>query len=193
MKSMAIYCASGMGKRPIYAEAAFGVGVFLANCGLKLVYGGSHLGLMGKVADGALSVGGEVIGVLPRFMSHKELAHKGLTKLIWVDSMHERKLRMHDLSDGIITLPGGFGTMEELFEMLTWAQLGLHSKPIGILNTEGYYDHLLALARHMSGEGLLKENHANSLISESTIDRLYEKMLNKNPLRSDFNLNLSQT
>jgi uncharacterized protein (TIGR00730 family) len=193
MKSIAIYCASSLGNREVYAKISFETGVFLAKKGLKVVYGGSHLGLMGKVAEGALSVGGEVVGVLPRFMSHKELAYEGLTELIWVDSMHDRKLKMHELSDGIIALPGGYGTMEELFEMLTWAQLGLHSKPIGILNVDGYYDHLIALAEHMAGEGLLKKSHEEALIAEESIELLFEKMITKSPLSSDFDLNLSQT
>jgi uncharacterized protein (TIGR00730 family) len=131
---------------------------------------------MGAVADGVLDGGGKAIGVLPRFMSNKEIAHLNLSELIMVDSMHERKLKMHELSDAVVTLPGGFGTFEELFEMLTWAQLGLHNKPIGILNVEGYYDHLMEMINHMLSEGLLKSENESLLITSSNQEELIEMM-----------------
>ena len=153
MKSLAIFCASSRGNSEVYYESAKNVGAFLAKKKIRVVFGGSKLGLMGAVADGALENGGEVMGVLPNFMRKKEIEHSHLTELILVESMHERKLKMHELSDGVIALPGGFGTFEELFEMLTWAQLGLHTKPIGILNVQGYYDKLLEMFDHMTEAG----------------------------------------
>src|SRR5687768_1380717 len=137
MKSVAIFCGSSSGSDSIYYSQAAMLGKILAHRKIQIVYGGAKVGLMGAVADGALKEGGKVIGVLPNFLKSKEIAHTGLTDLILVESMHERKLKMHELSDGIIALPGGFGTLEELFEMLTWSQLGLHKKPIGLLNING--------------------------------------------------------
>jgi hypothetical protein len=176
MESIAVFCASGIGKRPIYRDKAYEFGKFLAKKGKRLVYGGSQLGLMGAVADGVLEGGGEAIGVLPRFMSNKEIAHLNLSELIMVDSMHERKLKMHELSDAVVTLPGGFGTFEELFEMLTWAQLGLHKKPIGILNVEGYYNPLKEMIDHMLAEGLLKPENESLFIMSSSQEELIEMM-----------------
>lgn len=178
MKSISVYCASSIGKKPIYRERAYAFGKYLASLNKRVIFGGSHLGLMGAVANGALDNGGEVTGVLPRFMSNKEIAHPNLTELIMVDSMHERKLRMHELSEGVITLPGGFGTFEELFEMLTWAQLDLHKKPIGILNIEGYYDALKQMIDRMLEEGLLKSKYASLLNfsdNEQDLVQLMEK------------------
>jgi len=176
MESIAVFCASGIGKRPIYRDKAYEFGKFLAKKGKRLVYGGSQLGLMGAVADGVLEGGGEAIGVLPRFMSNKEIAHLNLSELIMVDSMHERKLKMHELSDAVVTLPGGFGTFEELFEMLTWAQLGLHKKPIGILNVDGYYNPLREMIDHMLAEGLLKPENESLFIMSSSQEELIEMM-----------------
>ena len=137
MKSVTVFCGSSMGTDPIYKSQAFLLGKTLAQQNIKLIYGGAKVGLMGAVADGALSENGKVIGVLPHFLGTKEIAHESLTELIRVESMHERKTKMSELSEGVIALPGGFGTLEELFEMLTWGQLGLHQKPIGILNKIG--------------------------------------------------------
>jgi uncharacterized protein (TIGR00730 family) len=136
---------------------------------------------MGAVADGALNAGGKVIGVLPNFLRSKEIAHLGLTELILVESMHERKTKMNDLCDGVIALPGGFGTLEELFEMLTWAQLGLHKKPIAILNVNGFYDSLIALLQTMTEKGLLKDVNREMLLVSNNIDDLLEKMRNYIP------------
>lgn len=181
MKSIVVFCASSPGINPVFRDEAYGVGKFLAEKHVEVIFGGSHLGLMGAVANGSLDRGGIVRGVLPRFMECREIAHSGLTELIRVDSMHERKLKMHDLSDGIIALPGGFGTLEELTEMLTWAQLGLHYKPIGILNTAGYYDHFLAFIASMTAQGLLKQEYADFVLVDDSVQGLYEKMLAYRP------------
>jgi hypothetical protein len=162
-------------------EKAFEVGAALAKNNIGLVYGGASVGCMGAVAKGALSEGGEVIGVLPKFLNKREIAALNLTQLITVESMHERKLKMNQLSDGNITIPGGFGTFEELFEMATWGQLGLHRNPTAILNVNGYYDHLIAQMEHMVAEGLLKEEHFNTLVIEDDISLLLEKIRNYTP------------
>lgn len=184
MKSIVVFCASSPGVDPVYRESAYGVGKFLAEKNIEIIFGGSHLGLMGALANGGLENGGTVRGVLPRFMQSREIAHSNLTELIMVDSMHERKLKMHELSDGIIALPGGFGTLEELTEMLTWAQLGLHFKPIGILNTAGYYDHFLKFINAMTEQGLLKQAYADFVLVSDTIEGLLQKMSEYEPDRT---------
>lgn len=176
MKSITVFCGSSSGTEPIYMEQAWLLGKELAHRNIRLVYGGAKVGLMGAVAEGALREGGEVIGVLPHFLRSKEIAHEDLTQLILVDSMHERKTRMHELSDGVIALPGGFGTMEELFEMLTWAQLGLHKKPIGLLDTNSFYKNLTALLNTMVSAGLLKEINYNMLLVNENINQLLYQM-----------------
>lgn len=168
IKSVAVFCGSSMGASPVYEAVAKALGSTLAQKGIRLVYGGARVGLMGVVANAALEAGGEVVGVLPHFLSGKEIAHAGLSDLILVDTMHERKLRMADLSDASISLPGGFGTMEEFFEVLTWAQLGLHTKPVGLLNVQSFYKPLHALFDQMVLEGFLKpENRRLVLLDES--------------------------
>ena len=177
MKSIVVFCASAPGRVPVYQEAAQKVGIFLAEQHITLVYGGGKVGLMGVVADAVLSGGGQAIGVIPQFLVDKEVAHQGLTELIVTQSMHERKLRMSELAEGVIALPGGFGTLEELVEMLTWSQLALHRKPVGILNVNGYYDRLQQLFSHMLEEELLlPKSHQLAIFSEN-IDNLYQKML----------------
>lgn len=176
MKSIAVFCASSNGTNPIYLQKAEEVGKTLAINGYRLVYGGASIGSMGAVAKGAINAGGEVIGVLPHFLDKREIAHLNLTELIRVDSMHERKLKMNDLSDGTITLPGGFGTLEEFFEIVTWAQLGLHQKPSALLNINGYYKHLIAHLQHMNKEGLLKKKHIDMIIIEEEISLLLKQM-----------------
>lgn len=193
MNSISIFCGSSRGNSDRYYESAFEAGTFLAKRGIRVVFGGSKLGLMGAVADGALEHGGEVIGVLPRFMRKKELEHTRLTELIYVDSMHERKLKMHELSDGVIALPGGFGTFEELFEMLTWAQLGLHRKPIGILNVDGYYNKLLEMFDHMSNEGLLRSLYRDMILANDRMEHLISKMESYEAPESVINLLKDQT
>jgi uncharacterized protein (TIGR00730 family) len=176
MKRIVVFCGSSAGQSPVYMEQATLLGAALAKRNLALVYGGAKVGLMGAVADGALQAGGEVIGVLPQFLQQKELAHEGLTELILVDTMHERKTKMNELCDGVIALPGGFGTMEELFEMLTWGQLGLHRKPIGMLNVNGFYDALLELSNAMTSNGFLKAENRDMLLYSNDIADLLLKM-----------------
>lgn len=176
MKRITVFCGSSFGNTSVYESQAVLLGQTLAKQQIGLVYGGAKVGLMGAVADGALNEGGEVIGILPHFLSTKEIAHEGLTELILVDSMHERKTKMHELCDAVIALPGGFGTMEELFEMLTWAQLGLHKKPIGLLNVSGFYDPLIHLVNTMTEQGFLKEINRDMLLVAETVDALLDKL-----------------
>lgn len=176
MKRITIFCGSSAGKNGKYSEEAFLLGKILAKKNIGVVYGGAKIGLMGAVADGALSEKGEVIGVIPDFLQTKEVAHNELTEMIVVESMHERKLKMHDLADGFIALPGGFGTMEELFEILTWGQLGLHKKPVGLLNMENFYQPLLNMLSQMTGQDFLKDINREMLLSDNSIDNLLTKM-----------------
>lgn len=178
MKRISVFCGSSLGGDDIFKLQATLLGKTLAKQNIELVYGGAKVGLMGAVADGALSEGGKVIGVLPKFLGSKEIAHEGLTQLIFVDSMHERKTKMNELSDGVIALPGGFGTLEEFFEMLTWAQLGLHQKPTGVLNVDGFYDSLIAQVQTMTDKGLLKEVNQKMLLVSNNIEDLLNKMRN---------------
>jgi uncharacterized protein (TIGR00730 family) len=178
MKSITVFCGSSSGTNPEFLKQAELLGTKLAEKDIMLVYGGAKVGLMGAIANGVLNGGGKVIGILPHFLRKKEVAHEGLTKLIFVDSMHDRKTMMNDHSEGVIALPGGYGTLEELFEMLTWAQLGLHKKPIGILNVSGYYDHLIKLIEQMVEQGLLKIMNKEMLLVDTNIDRLLDKMHN---------------
>ncbi|KGO94866.1 LOG family protein [Flavobacterium subsaxonicum] len=176
MKRITIFCGSSFGTDKVYEEQAYLLGKTLAERNTAIVYGGANVGLMGAVADGALQNGGEVIGVLPHFLQSKEIAHSGLTELILVDTMHERKTKMNDLCDGVIALPGGFGTLEEFFEMLTWGQLGLHKKPMAVLNINGFYDALLTMMDTMVSKGFLKEINREKLLSGNTIDEVLQKM-----------------
>lgn len=176
MKSICVYCASSLGNNPFFAERAYELGQTLAEHEIDLIYGGAKVGLMGKVADGALSKKGKVIGIIPEFLAAKEIKHDTLNELIVVQTMHERKALMQEKSDGFIALPGGFGTMEELFEILTWGQLSLHKKPIGILNLDGYYDPLIELVNSMIRSGLLKEEYRNMLLISDSIDDLLSQM-----------------
>ncbi|PBJ14284.1 TIGR00730 family Rossman fold protein [Flavobacterium sp. ACN6] len=178
MNRITVFCASSFGTEKIYEEQAIALGRTLAEQNIELVYGGANVGLMGAVADGTLNAGGKVIGVLPNFLRSKEIAHQGLTELILVESMHERKTKMNDLCDGVIALPGGFGTLEELFEMLTWAQLGLHKKPIAVLNINGFYDSLLELLQTMTEKGVLKEVNQKMLLVSDNIEDLLDQMKN---------------
>lgn len=182
MKSIVVFCGSGDGYNECYREAAYNLGAVLAGRHIRIIYGGAKVGLMGALADGALENDGEIIGVIPTFLKTKEVAHDALTQLVTVNSMHDRKLKMHELSDGIITLPGGWGTMEELFEMLTWSQLGLHNKPVGLLNVNGYYDALKALTNNMVTEGFLNEFVNATLLTSETIEDLLLRMENYAPI-----------
>ncbi|MBN8182383.1 TIGR00730 family Rossman fold protein [Roseibium aggregatum] len=157
MKSICVFCGSSYGALEAYADIARETGRAIAEQGYTLVYGGAKVGLMGTVADAALEAGGKVIGVLPRSLQDKEIGHEGLSELHLVDSMHERKAMMADLSDAFIALPGGVGTLEEIFEVWTWGQLGYHKKPCGFLNAESYYDHLIAFLDHQTEQGFTKQ------------------------------------
>jgi hypothetical protein len=176
MKKITVFCGASSGFDAIYHSQAIDVGQVLVKNNIELVYGGGKIGIMGAVADGVLGAGGKATGVIPKFLSGKEIAHDGLTELILVETMHERKAKMNELCDGIIALPGGYGTLEELFEMLTWAQLGLHRKPIGILNTDGYYDSLIKLIQDMVDCGFLKEVNQQMLLISDNIEDLLTKM-----------------
>ncbi|OWP61995.1 Rossman fold protein, TIGR00730 family [Hymenobacter amundsenii] len=165
MKSVAVYCGSSAGTNPEFSQQATEMGRILAERNLTLVYGGGRVGLMGVVADSVLAHGGRAIGVIPDFLMGKEVEHRGLTELHVVKSMHERKLLMAELAEGFVAMPGGFGTLEELFEVLTWGQLGLHKKPIGVLNVAGFYDHLLRALDHMADQGLLRRENRQQLLS----------------------------
>ncbi len=182
MTSIVVFCGSSEGYHESYREAAYSLGGLLAGRNIRVIYGGAKIGLMGALADGALANGGTVIGVIPEFLKTTEVAHEGLTQLITVATMHERKLKMHELSDGIITMPGGWGTMEELFEMLTWSQLGLHGKPVGLLNVNGYYDALKALTDNMVTEGFLSEFVNATLLMSPSIEELLDQMDNYTPV-----------
>ncbi len=165
MRAICVFCGSNPGRRPEYTEATRDLGRLLAGRGISVVYGGAHVGTMGALADAALAAGGEVIGVIPRHLVDAEVAHGGLTKLHVVSSMHERKARMAQLADGFIALPGGLGTLEEFSEVTTWSQLGLHTKPTGLLNVLGYYDHLLSFLDHAAAERFLRPEHRSLVLA----------------------------
>jgi uncharacterized protein (TIGR00730 family) len=175
-RRICVYCGSNAGNDPAHRAAAHDLGAFLAHSGIGLVYGGGNVGLMGAVADGALSQNGEVIGVIPKSLMEKELGHGGVTELHVVTSMHERKQMMVDLSDGFIALPGGFGTLDELFETLTWLQLSFHDKPVGLLNVGGFFDGLIEFIDHMSRSGFLKPEHARCVLVENDPTQLLAAM-----------------
>ena len=166
MNTICVFCGSSAGAREEYVAAATAFGRLVAERGLTLVYGGASVGLMGAVADAALAAGGEVIGVLPRHLAAKEIGHQGLTRLELVDTMHERKARMAELSDAFVALPGGLGTLEELFEVWTWGMLGLHRKPCALLDVAGYFDHLGVFLDHAEHEAFVRAAHRAMLILE---------------------------
>jgi len=176
MKRICVYCGSSYGKSPIYTEAAKALGKALTQQGIGLVYGGASVGIMGVIADAVLENGGEVIGVIPQAIADKEIAHTKLTELKVVADMHERKAMMAEDSDGFIALPGGLGTMEELFEVWTWAQLGFHQKPCGLMNVAGYYDHLTAFIDHAVDQEYVKAAHQDALLVATEPNELLQKM-----------------
>ena len=176
MKRICVFCGSSSGESPVYLESASRLGEILAREGLGLVYGGSRVGLMGRLADTVLEHGGEVIGVIPRALVNREVAHGGLTELRIVGSMHERKAVMAELSDAFIALPGGLGTLEELFEVVTWSQLGLHQKPSGVLDVRGYYQPLIAFLDHAVNEGFLATQHRRMIMLEEDPDALVARL-----------------
>ncbi len=163
MQAVCVFCGSARGKNPLYAEEARRLGQLMVQAGLTLVFGGGHIGLMGVIADTVLAAGGRAIGVIPQALADKELAHQGLTQLHVVDTMHQRKALMADLSDAFVALPGGYGTLDETFEILTWAQLGIHRKPVGMLNVNGFFDPLLAWITRAVADELLRPEHLQLL------------------------------
>lgn len=175
MRRICVYAGSSPGSDPAFAEAATELGAEIARRGLGLVYGGSNVGLMGAVADGATAAGGTVIGVLPSVLRDKEIAHQGISDLRIVDNMHERKLAMMELSDGFVTLPGGSGTLEELFEVFTWQQIGLHHKPVGLLDVNGFWQPLVALIDHIVDSRLLRREHADLLLVDGDATSLLDR------------------
>jgi uncharacterized protein (TIGR00730 family) len=178
MKSIAVFCGSSTGTDEIYKTQARLLGQTFSKQNIILVYGGAKYGLMGTVADEVLNNGGKVIGVLPHFLKNREAAHERLSELILVDTMHERKIEMFELCDGFIALPGGFGTLDELFEIITWAQLGLHKKPIAILNINGFYDSLIGLIETLVAKGFVKEENKKMILTGSDINDLLYQMNN---------------
>ncbi len=182
MKSIVVFCGSSEGTNSEYVEQGYVLGKTLAKHAITLVYGGAKIGVMGAVAKGALDASGKVIGVIPDFLKIREVFHSQLTELIITQNMHERKLKMHELSDGIIMLPGGYGTLEEFFEMLTWGQLGLHQFPIGVLNTDGFYDELLVMLRKMVTQGFVKQENYDMILVDDSVGGLLQQMENYKPL-----------
>jgi uncharacterized protein (TIGR00730 family) len=191
MKRLAVYCGSATPADPTYIEGARALGLAFAERGIGLVYGGGRTGLMGAIADGALEGGGEVIGVIPQALVDAEVAHRGLTELHVVQGMHQRKQMFTDLSDGFVTIPGGTGTMDELWEALSWAQLGYHADPVGLLNTAGYYDHLIAFWEKMGEVGFLRPQHRDLLIVADTLDVLLDRMGEHVPTQPIVRMNAS--
>ena len=181
MKRLAVYCGSATPADPRYMELAAEVGRSLAQRGIGVVYGGGRLGLMGAVASGALDAGGEVIGVIPEALVSSEVANHDCTELIVVADMHQRKAAFTRLSDGFVTLPGGVGTMDELWEAISWAQLGYHAKPVGLLNAHGFYDHLIAFNHRMIDVGFIRPAHQGIMIAENELDLLLERMAAHQP------------
>ena len=178
INSICVYCGSSPGRIEAYGSAGCALAKSLVSRNIRLVYGGAGIGIMGMVADQVLKLGGQAIGVIPKALAHKEVAHKNLTELHVTQSMHERKMLMAELSDGFIALPGGIGTLEELFEIWTWAQLGFHNKPCGLLNVEGYYDSLIGFLDHVLAEQFVKKDHHAMLIVETNPDALLDHYIN---------------
>ena len=184
MRSLCVYCGSNSGARPAYAERAVALGTRMARDGIRLVYGGGNIGLMGTVADAVLAAGGDVTGVIPRQLVDMEVAHLGLTELEVVGSMHERKLRMFELADGFVALPGGFGTLEEIVEMLTWRQLGISGKPCAFLDTEGYYQPLVAMMDRMVEERFLHPGQRQDMWTGDDVDAMLDWMRDYRPAQA---------
>jgi uncharacterized protein (TIGR00730 family) len=192
MNRLAVYCGSATPADARYVELAREVGETLAARGIGVVYGGGKLGLMGAVASGALKAGGEVIGVIPQALANAEVANHDCTELHIVDGMHARKLAFTELSDGFLTLPGGVGTMDELWEAVSWAQLGYHTKPVGVLNAFGFYDHLLAFNRHMAQVGFVRPAHEGIVLAEAELGPLLDRMAAYEPARPIFAMKASE-
>ncbi|MBK4998567.1 TIGR00730 family Rossman fold protein [Pseudomonas sp. S31] len=176
VRSVCVFCGASIGANPAYRDAAVALGQAIARRGLTLVYGGGAVGLMGTVADAAMAAGGEVVGIIPQSLMDAEIGHKGLTRLEVVDGMHARKARMAELSDAFIALPGGLGTLEELFEVWTWGQLGYHAKPLGLLDVNGFYEKLGGFLDHIVEEGFVRPPHRAMLLLEQQADALLDGM-----------------
>jgi len=182
VKSISVFCGSSEGNDEQIIATAKGLGLEFAKHNITLVFGGANLGIMKLIADGVLENNGNAIGVIPDFLRNREIAHPNLTELIITKTMHDRKVAMYEKSDGFMILPGGFGTMDEFFEISTWGQLGLHQKPIGILNISGFFDDLMELANKMVDKGFLKQANLDAVLVDDTIDGLFEKMKTFKPL-----------
>lgn len=176
MKNLCVFCGSQFGNRPEYEVAARLLGLELAGRGIRLIYGGGRVGLMGVVADAVMAAGGEVVGVIPEFLMQKEIGHVGLTELYVVDSMHSRKAKMAELADGFVALPGGFGTFEEFFEVLTWAQLGMHNKPVGLLDVADFYLPMVAFLRHSAAQGFIRNDHLSLIVHAREPEDLIQRL-----------------
>lgn len=181
IKSICVFCGSSRGAKPDYIEASQQLAQSMAKQGITLVYGGAHVGIMGAIADELLKLGGKVVGVIPEALVDMEVAHDGLTELHVVSDMHERKARMADLADGFISLPGGLGTLEEMFEVLTWSQLGFHSKPCGLLNVCGFYDDLLRFLDNANEQGFMRREHRQLLLDDAIAERLVNRLISYEP------------
>jgi uncharacterized protein (TIGR00730 family) len=181
MKSIAVFCGSSKGYNGVYHEQARKLGRAIAASELRLIYGGGKVGLMGELADETLGAGGTVIGIIPAFLNVKEVAHDGLTDLITVDTMHQRKALIHEMSDGFVAMPGGFGTLDELFESLTWGQLGIHRKPVGLLDVNGFFSSLVDLLDRMVTEGFLKKENREMVLLDEDPGTLIERMQGYEP------------
>ncbi len=177
IRSLCVYCGSSQGHDPVHSAAARALGQQMAVRGFRLIYGGGHVGLMGIIADAVLEAGGQVSGVIPHALMDSEVGHDKLTELLIVRDMHERKAKMAELADGFIALPGGIGTLEELFEVWTWLQLGYHEKPVGLLNVSGFYDQLLAFLDTQRDTGFLRDEHRSLLIAEADPTRLLDRVI----------------
>lgn len=180
MNSICVFCGSNYGESEEYKNTAEKLGEFLSKKNTTLIYGGGKVGLMGSVANSALQAGGNVVGIIPEFLRDKEIAHQGLTDLIVVDSMHSRKQKMSEMADGFIVLPGGYGTYEEMFEVLSWGQIGIHKKPIGLLNVDGFFDPLLKMLQHTVDKGFARPENLNLILSSTNVADLFAQMKDYN-------------
>ncbi|MDR2016867.1 MAG: TIGR00730 family Rossman fold protein [Burkholderiales bacterium] len=193
MRSLCVFCGAAFGARPAYIKAAEAMGRYLAANEIELVWGGGQVGLMGALADAVIAGGGRTYGIIPRFMVQRELAHPAATVMVAVDSMHERKAAMAERADGFVALPGGFGTLDELFEIITWAQLHIHAKPVGLLNVDGFFAPLLAMMRHLVEESFVPRAHLDMLHVAATPEALLASMQNHTALDDDWAGKVSRT
>ena len=193
MKAICVFCGSSPGFDPVYREIAVEMGREVVRRHLRLVYGGGNIGLMGALADSVLEAGGEVVGVIPQPLVDKEVAHRWLSELIIVGTMHERKARMADMADAFVAMPGGFGTFEEFCEVVTWTQLGVHAKPCGVLNVNGFYDPLLALFDRALADGFLRAEHRGLVLTERTVPGILDRVTQARPVKIDKWIDRSRT